>query len=34
MSHRGPEKGENDVNSNEFDNFMREFFEVEPPLGE
>ena len=33
MSHRGLEKGENDVNSNEFDNFMRELFEVEPPLG-
>ena len=34
-SRRGPEKGEKDVNiCNEFDNFMRELFEVEPPLGE
>ena len=33
-SRRGPEKGEKDINiCNEFDNFMRELFEVEPPLG-
>ena len=33
-SRRGPEKVEKDVNiCNEFDNYMRELFEVEPPLG-
>ena len=31
---RTPNKGEKDVNiGNEFDNYMRELFEVEPPLG-
>lgn len=33
-SRRGQEKVEKELNiCNEFDNFMREMFEVEPPLG-
>lgn len=33
-SRRGQEKAEKELNiCNEFDNFMREMFEVEPPLG-
>lgn len=33
-SRRGQDKGEKELNiCNEFDNFMRELFEVEPPLG-
>lgn len=33
-SRRGQEKAEKELNiCNEFDNFMREIFEVEPPLG-
>lgn len=34
MIRRGQDKGERDTNiCNEFDNFMHELFEVEPPLG-
>ena len=33
-SRRGQEKAEKELNiCNEFDNFMRELFEVEPPMG-
>jgi hypothetical protein len=34
VNRRGTDKVEKDINiCNEFDNFMRELFEVEPPLG-
>lgn len=34
VNRRGTDKVERDINiCNEFDNFMRELFEVEPPLG-
>lgn len=34
MIRRGQDRGERDANiCNEFDNFMHELFEVEPPLG-
>ena len=34
VNRRGQDKVEKDINiCNEFDNFMRELFEVEPPLG-